>query len=241
MHIYTLAKKCFLSALILTGTSVIASAQNYTFFDGKEAVEVATNHEDEIAVHIKLRNNTTDTLELTWLMLENQFTGNDWKMVALCDPYLCHNNIPSTFNPPLYANTAGDSVSEFKMLATPTSNSKTSKMRIVVWETGKDEMKDTLTFTIDTRALSVQNLTIRNGAPTLSAYPNPAQKVLNFDIETFNNNQVEIYTLNGQKILTTNLNGATKSVNIESLPVGMYIARLQDKNGNIKISKFSKQ
>ena len=241
MSIYTSAKKCFFSALLLAGTSFAASAQsNYTFLNGKEATEVAKNHEDEISVHIKLRNNTPDTLELTWVMLQNGFTGNDWTMVALCDPYLCHNNIPTTFNPPFYANTAGDSVSEFKLLATATPNAKTSQMKIVVWESGKENQKDTLTFTIDTRALGV-NSTISPRAEIANVYPNPAQKILNFDVEYLSNNQVEIYTLSGQKLISTHLSGATKSVNIESLPKGLYIAKLQDKYGNVKISKFAKQ
>lgn len=241
MTIYTIFRKCFLAALFITGTTFIANAQNYSYVNGKAATKTAENYDEEIAVYVKIKNNTTDTLELTWIMLENGFTGNDWKMVALCDPYLCHNDIPTTFNPPLYANAAGDSISEFKLLATATPNAKTSTMKIVVWESGKEDQKDTISFTIDTRALGVEDLDLRNGASNLSVYPNPAQNVLHFDTETFSGNQLEIYNLNGQKVLSSNLLGATKSVNIESLTSGLYLARLQDKNGNIKISKFTKQ
>ncbi len=240
MHIYTITKKCLVLLLIMAGISFTANAQqNYSFLGTKDTTVIAKSHE-ELAVYVKLRNNTTDTLEMSWLMLENGFTSNNWDMVALCDPYLCHNTIPDAFSPPFYPNATADSVSEFKLLATPKPSASVSTMRLVVWETGK-EHRDTITLTVDARALGIKGNNLSVITDHAPVYPNPAQKVLNFDIETFGYNQIEILSISGQKVLYTNLTGTARTVNIETLPPGLYIARITDRNGVVKTNKFTKQ
>jgi hypothetical protein len=67
----------------------------------------------------------------------------------------------------------------------------------------------------------------------MQLFPNPAQSVLNIAVQsTFENNSVEIYNAIGQVVYTQlNISDRTVSVDINSLPKGLYIVRYTDNNG----------
>jgi len=64
-------------------------------------------------------------------------------------------------------------------------------------------------------------------------YPNPASDILNIE---FNEaiKSVEIYSLQGQKVLETN----QTEINISNLASGMYIVKVQDLNGSFATKKL---
>jgi hypothetical protein len=238
MRIYTIAKKCFLAALLIAGTTFSASAQKYSFYNGKAALEVATTPGEEVSVHLKMKNISLDTFQMTWQLLENTFSANDWDMVAMCDPYLCHNDIPSTFSPFVYANTTADSITEFKALATPKSSASVAHMKLVVFETANPDKKDTITLTIDARALSINNASY--DGLQIASYPNPAKNTLMLGFSSNAKHDVKIYDLNGATVLSAKLSGNENQVNVEKLPAGLYILKAIDANGKLNISKFNK-
>lgn len=66
-----------------------------------------------------------------------------------------------------------------------------------------------------------------------SIYPNPTTD--SFSIEMENDlNSVEIYSLQGQKVMTS----FDKNVNISNLSNGMYLVRIEDKNNNVNTQKL---
>ena len=80
-------------------------------------------------------------------------------------------------------------------------------------------------------ALSSSNFTQNNLEVAL--YPNPVRDILN--IETVLDIQsVEIYNIQGQKVLTSN----QKQINVSGLATGMYVVRIQDAENNISTKKI---
>ena len=79
--------------------------------------------------------------------------------------------------------------------------------------------------------LSTQDFNSKNLKATI--YPNPASN--NFTIQIENEiKSVEIYSLQGQKVLTSN----AKNVNVSSLSKGMYLVRIEDENNAVATQKL---
>ena len=71
----------------------------------------------------------------------------------------------------------------------------------------------------------------------INVYPNPANNVVNVNANS-NINNVEIYSISGQKVGDFSANGTTTSINTESLSAGMYLMKINTENGVIN-KKFS--
>lgn len=79
--------------------------------------------------------------------------------------------------------------------------------------------------------LATENFNSQNLQATI--YPNPATD--NFTIEMANEvKSVEIYSLQGQKVLTTN----SKEIKVSNLPKGIYLVRIEDSNNAISTQKL---
>jgi hypothetical protein len=79
--------------------------------------------------------------------------------------------------------------------------------------------------------LATENLNSQNLKATI--YPNPTTDIFTIDIEN-DIKSVEIYSLQGQKILATN----TKNVNVSNLSKGMYLVRIEDSNNAVASQKL---
>ena len=66
----------------------------------------------------------------------------------------------------------------------------------------------------------------------VSLYPNPVNDVLNIET-TLEVKSVEIYNIQGQKVLSSN----QKQINVSDLAAGMYMVRIQDAENNSAIKK----
>ncbi|MBK7524614.1 MAG: T9SS type A sorting domain-containing protein [Saprospiraceae bacterium] len=60
----------------------------------------------------------------------------------------------------------------------------------------------------------------------MEGFPNPANEILNIQSNTTEIKFLEIYHIAGHKILETNKN----EIDIKTLPPGMYLVRIMDKN-----------
>ena len=80
-------------------------------------------------------------------------------------------------------------------------------------------------------ALSNQDFQANN--LKFSLYPNPANHLVNISMET-ELKSVEIYTLQGQRVLTTDKN----QVDVSLLASGMYLVRVEDANKGISTQKL---
>ena len=81
-------------------------------------------------------------------------------------------------------------------------------------------------FVLDTKSFQAKNL-------KATLYPNPASD--NFTIQIENEiKSVEIYSLQGQKVLTSN----TKNINVSGLSKGIYLVRIEDENNAVATQKL---
>ena len=79
-------------------------------------------------------------------------------------------------------------------------------------------------------ALSINELI----AQTTEIYPNPAKNVLNIVSYTVGIDKVNIYNVNGQLVLNTDINNNQKTINISSLESGIYIVDILSENTSVK-------
>ncbi len=71
----------------------------------------------------------------------------------------------------------------------------------------------------------------------ISLYPNPATEAINFASIT-EEYDVTIYNLLGQRVISKTINESNASVNVASLPIGIYLVKI---NGYNKVFKFVKK
>jgi hypothetical protein len=67
-------------------------------------------------------------------------------------------------------------------------------------------------------------------------HPNPASNLLKIEMDG-EIKSVEIYSLLGQKLLTT----IAKEVNVSSLSKGIYMVRVEDEKGGVATKKIVKE
>jgi len=79
-------------------------------------------------------------------------------------------------------------------------------------------------------ALSINELI----AKTTEIYPNPAKNVLNIVSYTVGIEKINIYNVNGQLVLNTDVNNNQKTINISSLKSGIYIVDILSENSSVK-------
>ena len=67
-------------------------------------------------------------------------------------------------------------------------------------------------------------------------YPNPAADAVSVSLET-ELKQIEIYSLQGQKVLTS----SQAEINISNLPSGLYLVKVEDVHGSVSTQKLIKK
>jgi len=77
-----------------------------------------------------------------------------------------------------------------------------------------------------------------NTLSNFSFYPNPARNILNVKAND-NIENIAIYNLLGQKVISKNVNAFRSNINITSLTTGLYIlkANINGKSGSYKLIK----
>lgn len=87
-------------------------------------------------------------------------------------------------------------------------------------------------------SLSIDDL----GLEEITIYPNPTQNKINFELSTnFNKFSVQIFDILGKLVLTNNINLANNSIAINSLEKGIYLVKLENKEGQTKTFKIVKE
>lgn len=87
---------------------------------------------------------------------------------------------------------------------------------------------------------SVTGISSAIGSASISLYPNPVSDILNISGIEGDINRIDILDLNGKVVQS--FNEVSKSgLNLQSLPAGMYLIKLQDAAGNLKSERFVKE
>jgi uncharacterized delta-60 repeat protein len=103
--------------------------------------------------------------------------------------------------------------------------------KIIVSGTSSTSSDSFLTLRFTDSTLSSE--TFHSNNLKASIYPNPAKDILNIEMEN-EVKSVEIYSLQGQKVLTSN----AKNVNVSGLSKGMYLVRIEDENNAVATQKL---
>ena len=75
-----------------------------------------------------------------------------------------------------------------------------------------------------------------NTLDKVQIYPNPVTSgKIYINAETNSVKAIELYDMLGKRILTTEMNGYQKELNVSNLKAGVYILKLSEKNNIIKI------
>jgi PKD repeat protein len=71
-------------------------------------------------------------------------------------------------------------------------------------------------------------------------YPNPANDLIHFEIESMEANEIVIYDPTGKIVSTSQVDGKTTIVNLHKFNTGLYIYQIKDTNGNVlHVNKIS--
>jgi hypothetical protein len=74
----------------------------------------------------------------------------------------------------------------------------------------------------------------------INVFPNPANNVINFDMDNANARSIQVYDMTGKLITSVDVRNSFVSVDLSSLSEGLYIYKISDINGTtIKTDKFS--
>ena len=76
---------------------------------------------------------------------------------------------------------------------------------------------------------------VQNAVSDITFYPNPSSDVIFIKIDK-ENTHIEIYNINGNKVLSTKSTNGTTQINISGLNKGLYLIKISD----IKTLKFQK-
>ena len=104
------------------------------------------------------------------------------------------------------------------------------------------EVEDYTVNIIPAKSGQMNNGTI-NPLVTISLYPNPAFNSLNISMDGFDSEVLlEILDVNGRNVLAEKKSSSERTtLNIESLPAGIYMLRVSDEVGNFSVMKWVKE
>ena len=71
----------------------------------------------------------------------------------------------------------------------------------------------------------------------IAIYPNPVSDILNISVKISKDEKVEIYNMEGRKVLETTIGKGKNTVNVTNLPTGNYILSIKGINVSSKFVK----
>ncbi|MCF8448612.1 MAG: T9SS type A sorting domain-containing protein [Taibaiella sp.] len=227
-----------LAATLLVGKAANAqsfSAQNDTVYLNLNLID---------NVHNNIVNNSSNTVEIEWKAIQSNFPS-DWSAnTGICDNVNCitGNGIWSPTTATLNESTSSTS-NDFRLQvalgATPTHGTYYMKVKL----TNKAVPNDTaiVTFIVSKNATSVSSV---KASGDISIYPNPALNALNVVYSSIPDvKNIAIYSIIGRQMNMYRVtNESSASLNVETLPSGIYFIRLINSRGDVVTTrKFTKQ
>ncbi|MFN8361319.1 MAG: T9SS type A sorting domain-containing protein [Candidatus Kapaibacterium sp.] len=229
---HRLAAAFAIMSLAFLGFSSSTSAQKYTFSPDK-TITVKWGGLEGTHIDIDIDNKTDGELKLSWLPIENNLPF-DWSY-SLCDNMNCYPGIPMDGRD--FAPINKGEFAFFKLQLDPASAFVDNyTVKILVYETGK------LQAGADTVAIHIQPLSTgvtEETTPFAAVLPNPAVDIVH--LSAFNAVQtVEVFSAVGVKVMEVANSSAEVSLDVRSLPVGVYFVKAYDIYGKTNTATFHK-
>jgi len=188
--------------------------------------------------------NTQDTnIIIKWAVISTDFPSDWMPNTGICDVNLCYTSsaIWTGTSGPSYTPSYPSGTGDFHMAITLASSASngTHYMTVSLRNQATGESK-TETYVINKWPTAVPTV---NGSDDISLYPNPATSNLNI---LYNENTgvkvAVVYNMIGKAMVVNKVSGNSASINIESVPSGIYLIRLFNADGNVVATrKFTKQ
>lgn len=89
------------------------------------------------------------------------------------------------------------------------------------------------------KSINGTTISVAENAMSFDIYPNPTNDA--FTISGQNINEVEVYNLCGQKVMSINANANNVNVNMTGFAAGIYMVKITDNNGNTTVNKVVKR
>ncbi len=104
-----------------------------------------------------------------------------------------------------------------------------------------DEIRVGLTWaSVTPKSISTGTNDFRTDKDGIIIYPNPVNEFMKVDINSTGTRLIEIYNISGSRVLTQEVNPGTTTVNVSSLPKGVYTISFKG-NGTAYSRKFVKK
>jgi len=207
-------------------TTFGAFAQTTFQWDTNDTIEVNLNQNtyDQYPMYQSVVGNDTVTLgvEIIYNDLPASWDG------MVCVYGLCMGTIPpvgtTTQMNPIYGSNQG----MIRLTVNPFNGTETAKLQVMVWDVEYPNETDTATFLLNT-TLSTPELM----ASEVTIAPNPVKDEL-LVTSDYDLNQAQIIDASGRVVQATELNSVQKSINVATLPEGVYTLHLSGDQGTVE-------
>ena len=133
---------------------------------------------------------------------------------------------------------SGTGISSRSVQAASTSSAGYGTLYSAVWQSTGAVLQGNFSNVEITADGQLGSTSVKIGANSL-IYPNPVKDMLFVKSEK-EFISFSIYTMTGQMVFSEKISGKT-SVNVSRLPIGNYLLKLTDKNGNVENTQFIKK
>jgi PKD repeat protein len=86
---------------------------------------------------------------------------------------------------------------------------------------------DTTTYVLNLEITALDEL-----SASIDMYPNPANDVLTINADQVLDASIEVYNVSGKLVLSENIQGTTKTINVTNLAKGMYMIKITNNEGS---------
>ena len=207
---------------------------------------------DNVEMHNYIINVSNDTFVYKWkVILSETILPDGWTFFGFCDNQICRSPFlpwvttgeEQTSNP-LYPGTIAPANNrDFKALICAPSDKPngTAIIRIRVAVANGQVDTATFMFTKPCNPTSVHDL-LTSADTRVALYPNPAADRLNVFVDKeLNASKIHVFNILGSKQMVQPITKEVTALDINALAPGMYVVRLEDKNGKlITTRKFAK-
>ncbi|KAA3631870.1 MAG: T9SS C-terminal target domain-containing protein, partial [Bacteroidetes bacterium] len=203
--------------IIFLFTPFMLTAQTFSFDPGGEIVDQVNF--DEYSVHqIDILNETSDTLQLSWKLVEKTFPEG-WE-VTLCDNVACYGSLPNSND---FYPIFDDNYGFIKLTVNPFQVAGTMEFVFLIFPTGNQNDYEEMRFSLTAGGTTS---TTAPGSESINLWPNPASEVLyikNNDNSTF---RVNLTNVTGQTLQSFHIQPQRqKEIPVEHLGNGMYFLK----------------
>ncbi|MFN4246380.1 MAG: T9SS type A sorting domain-containing protein [Flavipsychrobacter sp.] len=238
-------KKFILGLLVILGVGAQSTASAQSFTIDKDTVKGVVS-DNGAKVTCNITNATPGAIKIDWKVISHNIPASPspWnEAFGLCDNQYCYiSGILSGSTQTTLDIAAGSTMHMYISYTNAIASATTFGPYYVTAELSQGSTKDTVTYILNKWSTSVNNVASKS-ADNVVLYPNPVRDDLNIVFAGMNEvKSLGIYNLIGKQVSAYKVNGTSASVNVESMPAGIYMLRLMDGQGRVvAVRKFNKQ